>query len=59
MSESLTQEFCRLIQEYGSAEGSEKQEAWNLIADFAIENSLKISLALDRSFPSHPREGGR
>ena len=52
MSERLVEEFARLVKEYGSAEGSEKAEAWNLIADFAVENSLKICLALDRTFPA-------
>lgn len=57
--ERLVEEFCRLVKEHGEAEGSTKEEAWNLIADFAIENSLKISLALDKQFPAKtakPRE---
>lgn len=54
MSETLVEEFSRLVKEYGESHGSEKQEAWNLIADFAVANSLKICLALDRTFP-----GGR
>lgn len=53
--ESLAEEFARLCQEYTTGEGSEKEEAWNLIADFAIENSLKICLALGNKFPSLPR----
>jgi len=57
MSETITEEFCRLIQEYGSAEGSEEAEAWNLIADFAVENSLKICLALGKEFPTPPAPG--
>jgi hypothetical protein len=61
MSERLVEEFARLVKEYGTAAGSEKEEAWNLIADFAIENSLKICLALDRTFPrknpTPPSEG--
>lgn len=50
--ERLVEEFCRLVKEYGEAKDSTKEEAWNLIADFAIENSLKISLALDKQFPA-------
>jgi hypothetical protein len=58
MAERLVEEFARLVKEYGTAEGSEKAEAWNLIADFAVENSLKICLALDRTFPAKkPAEG--
>lgn len=52
MRERLVEEFSRLVKEYGEAEGSEKEEAWNLIADFAVANSLKICLALDKSFPA-------
>lgn len=48
--ETLVQEFSRLIQSYNNLSGSAKAEAWNLIADFAIENSLKICLALERTF---------
>lgn len=49
--ETLAEEFGRLVKEYATAEGSEKEEAWNLIADFALENSLRISLALDKCWP--------
>jgi predicted ATP-grasp superfamily ATP-dependent carboligase len=51
MAETLVEEFSRLCREYATAEGSEKEEAWNLIADFALENSLKICMALERTFP--------
>ncbi len=54
MKERLVDEFSRLVKACGSSDGPEKTEAWNLIADFALENSLKICMALDRTFPSPP-----
>lgn len=41
--------------EYATGEGSEREEAWNLIADFAFENSLEIAKAL-RSSQNGERE---
>lgn len=49
--ETLAEEFSRLVKEYNTGSGSEKEEAWNLIADFALANSLKICLALDKAWP--------
>jgi len=50
--ERLVNEFSRLIKEYGTCSESEKIEAWNLIADFALDHSLEICAALDMSFPA-------
>lgn len=52
MAETLAQEFSRLVEKYSTAgsERSEKEEAWNLIADFAVSHSFKICVALERTF---------
>jgi hypothetical protein len=52
--ETLAEEFSRLVKEYNTGEGSEKEEAWNLIADFALANSLRICMALDKCWPAAP-----
>ena len=55
MSETLKQEFDRLIASYMTADewDASKAEGWNLIADFAIENADYLSAAL-----SGTREAG-
>lgn len=45
-SETLSQELTRLVYEYQSSEEGSKEEAWNLIADFTVENWLQITGAL-------------
>lgn len=46
-SETLAQEFARLVAEYrADTNGPTGAEAWNLIADFAVENAAAISSAL-------------
>lgn len=44
--ETLAEEFARLIDELLTGEVSKKQEAWNYIAEFAVENHWVISAAL-------------
>ena len=41
------QELTRLIAEYETGIGSEKDEAWNLIADFTHEHWIEICGALE------------
>jgi hypothetical protein len=45
-SETLAQEFARLVKEYHEANDHTKPEAWNLLADFAVDNADAISAAL-------------
>jgi hypothetical protein len=45
--EELWQELTRLVAEYQSGEGSEREEAWNLLADFTLENWIEIAGALE------------
>lgn len=49
--ETLAQEFARLVGEYQDDDAGDatKEEAWNMIADFAVENAKAIVAAL-----SHP-----
>lgn len=49
MSEPLDEELRRLVKAYRWGERQNRQEAWNLIADFAIENCDAICDALKRS----------
>lgn len=51
MSEPLDEELRRLVKEFRFGERQHRQEAWNLIADFAVENCDKICAAL-KSAPS-------
>lgn len=46
MDETLADEFIRLVKEYELGERQNRQEAWNLVADFAVENCLTIENAL-------------
>jgi hypothetical protein len=48
VSEKLAQEFSRLVGEYNDDDAGDatKAEAWNYIADFAVENSHEIASAL-------------
>ncbi len=46
MSETRSEEFARLVHEYQFAETQIRQEAWNLIADFAFENAHFIRDAM-------------
>ncbi|WP_312412073.1 hypothetical protein [Shinella sp.] len=45
-SETLAQEFARLVKEYHEGDEHMKPEAWNLLADYAVENADAISAAL-------------
>lgn len=45
-SETLGEEFARLVREYRPGDGQVAAEAWNLIADFAVENAEAIGAAL-------------
>lgn len=47
MSEKPWQELTRLVAEYQTAEGSEREEAWNLLADFTLEHWISIAGALE------------
>lgn len=49
--ETLAEEFARLVREEATGSGSEKEEAWNLIADFAIDNADALTAALAVSRP--------
>lgn len=52
-TEPLAAEFDRLVREYREPyPESTQQEAWNLIADFAIENADTISRALSTITPA-------
>ena len=46
--ETRAEELRRLINEYATSEGSEKTEAWNLLADFTHENYVDICRGLRR-----------
>jgi hypothetical protein len=41
------QELTRLVAEYSTGEGTEREEAWNLLADFTFENWIAIGGALE------------
>lgn len=45
-SETLVEEFSRLVREYKQDDGPGGIEAWNLIADFAVDNAEAIEAAL-------------
>ena len=45
-SETLAQEFARLVKEYHEGDDHTKPEAWNLLADYAVDNADAISAAL-------------
>lgn len=45
-SETLAQEFARLVKEYHEGDDHTKPEAWNLLADYAVDNADTISAAL-------------
>lgn len=47
IKEKPWQELTRLVAEYQSGEGSEREEAWNLLADFTLEHWLDIAGALE------------
>lgn len=44
--EPLAAEFKRLMQEYELGLGSDHAEAWNLLADFAVDNYAIIHSCL-------------
>ena len=46
-AEKPWQELTRLVAEYASGEGTEREEAWNLLADFTFENWIAIAGALE------------
>jgi len=45
-SETLAQEFSRLVKEYHEGDDHTKPEAWNLLADYAVDNASAIAAAL-------------
>lgn len=47
-SETLAQEFARLVKEYHEGDDHTKPEAWNLLADYAVDNADAISAALSK-----------
>lgn len=47
MTETPWQELTRLVYEYQAANGSEREEAWNLLADFTLEHWIAIAGALE------------
>lgn len=47
--ETLAQEFARLVKEYNEGDDRTKPEAWNLLADYAVENAPSITNALERA----------
>lgn len=50
-SETLVEEFSRLVREYNQDDGPGGIEAWNLIADFAVDNAEAIEAALSAAEP--------
>lgn len=50
-SETLVEEFSRLVREYKQDDGPGGIEAWNLIADFAVDNAETIEAALSAAEP--------
>ena len=50
-SETLVEEFSRLVREYKQDDGPGGIEAWNLIADFAVDNADAIEAALSAAEP--------
>lgn len=50
-SETLVEEFSRLVREYKQDDGPGGIEAWNLIADFAVDNADAIEAALSATEP--------
>lgn len=44
--ETLAEEFARLTNEYHTGDDHTKPEAWNLLADFAVDNAAAITAAL-------------
>lgn len=50
-SETLVEEFARLVREYKQDDGPGGVEAWNLIADFAVDNADAIEAALSAAEP--------
>lgn len=50
-SETLVEEFSRLVREYKQDDGPGGIEAWNLIADFAVDNAEAIEAALSAAEP--------
>lgn len=51
-SETLVEEFSRLVREYKQDDGPGGIEAWNLIADFAVDNADAIKAALSAAEPA-------
>lgn len=47
-SETLAKEFARLVKEYHEGDDHTKPEAWNLLADYAVDNADAISAALSK-----------
>lgn len=52
--EALSDELARLVREYDTSERQNRQEAWNLIADFAIENCPQLCAALQSAARVEP-----
>lgn len=53
-TETLAEEFGRLVREYREPDTDGTQaEAWNLIADFAVENADVITRALSTVTPAY------
>ena len=44
--ETLAEELQRLINEYLEGDDHTRAEAWNLIADFAVDNAATLIIAL-------------
>lgn len=45
-NEAIADEFSRLIREYHEGDEATRPEAWNLLADFAVENAAILTAAL-------------
>lgn len=54
-NETLSAELARLVAEYEKG-GNDAAEAWNLIADFTICNSVAICDALERTMNAPPQD---
>lgn len=55
LDETPAEEFSRLVIEYNEGERQHRAEAWNLIADFALEHCDAIIRALAPSAPSRAK----
>lgn len=56
MEETLAEEFKRLVAEFQIGERQTRAEAWNLIAEFAVDNFEVVHAALLNANPSPSKD---